>query len=541
MTAQTPKARRLQELASAGIPVPPTIVVPDGEVKRLAATYLAEGINAAAGRLLELTPSEFFPLALRSSYGVEDSLRGSFAGAFTSIIGVPHESHRVAAALRTVLDEYLLVVERAPGSALELVLQPQVDRTVHGVLFTIDPEGGSEDFFVISTTADREDITAGARSQTAYVDKASLQEVWGDSHLGAAELATLIDGANAAQKLFPGSALDIEFGALGQKLFFFQVRPVTAVVRKEERWFHSSSISDIAPPYKHVFSRHRAKRHQIYSVFAESSDVLFPRSLVVSKASLSQGESLARRGIRTSNVLTVAAGVVAPQRKEDFKLMPLSELEEHQPPCYHLLVTEAPDAKFSGHLLATAHDVVVEWTEGPLSGFNSGSHICRSNGVANVQTELNSKALLALCEGMREHFPGSVAEWIQDHAGRLWIYDATLNTGVPAPLMAVQTGSAVALTASQIAELGELRRYPMSVNGEDDYMDDALMARIVEIVPQLAVEGSITVCSEYPAIELAILSLLTNVKEFQVVHGSILCHLALIAREKGKLFTIASA
>jgi pyruvate,water dikinase len=123
------KAANLAIARSIGLPVVPGVVVTTDEpdVKAL------QDELASAGELLG-PPST--PLVVRSSSTVEDVGTSSMAGQFRSVLEV-----RGPAALAEAVRVVRSSARRPDGTAapMAVLIQPQVDAAVGGVMFGIDP------------------------------------------------------------------------------------------------------------------------------------------------------------------------------------------------------------------------------------------------------------------------------------------------------------------------------------------------------------------------------------------------------------------
>jgi pyruvate,water dikinase len=135
------KAASLARALRAGLPVPPGLALADSFV-----TAIGEDNDMATAELAQLPLPCRHELAVRSSAVGEDSPSASFAGQHTSQLGVlPGETLREA--VRTVwrsgfCDGALgyrdrLGLDRAPR--MGVVIQPLINATVAGVLFTRNP------------------------------------------------------------------------------------------------------------------------------------------------------------------------------------------------------------------------------------------------------------------------------------------------------------------------------------------------------------------------------------------------------------------
>src|SRR5437588_4893828 len=121
------KALGLARLASLGLPVPDTLVLP--------AHADGSSSEGEAAELWAQASSLGAPLAVRSSAADEDVAERSGAGQYESVMGVGD-----ANALAAAIDRCHAA---APRSRLALVLQHEIAADRSGVAFSIDPVSGS--------------------------------------------------------------------------------------------------------------------------------------------------------------------------------------------------------------------------------------------------------------------------------------------------------------------------------------------------------------------------------------------------------------
>jgi len=158
------KAAHLGRAARAGLPVPPGFVVTTRafarfleaarhDPRRLAETPLPPGLTAEIAEALRRLPGQgSVPLAVRSSAVGEDAAGHSYAGQYDTFLGVRGEDalHRAlkdtwaswfserAAVYRATAGEH-----GGPTAGMAVLVQVLVDPRAAGVLFTVDPRGGS--------------------------------------------------------------------------------------------------------------------------------------------------------------------------------------------------------------------------------------------------------------------------------------------------------------------------------------------------------------------------------------------------------------
>ena len=551
-TAQprTAKALRIMQMIAAGLPVPQTVILYESDIRALEQAWANNTLRHAVEVLYDskICGLESERIAVRSSYAGEDETGSSLAGSYTSIVDVENKPAALAEALANLLTECQSVCHSRNGvTFFEIIVQAYVPREIHGIAFTVDPQTGNADYTVVSTTISTEDVTGGTADAATVYLRANDGEVdiaWGNSHLADEEALRLLGALQEIQRQYPTwEGFDVEFGFYRGSLYVLQARPITAVELKILVRFHESALSEIAAPFKEIYSRHRRKRHQLYSQL-ENTAVRFPKSFVIDK---NAGHQVARNVINeiaTATLLVPRVGIVRPRRKEDFYSIPAVSLEQALSSVrgQHLLVTEDPVAAYSGHITYRGDDLLLEWVDGPLSLLNEDVGVCRCAAGVEWPTHLNVGALKTLVDRITQRFPGAVVEWIQDEWGVVWLYDGTLLSDITAERHSQPkpsgVGRRIVVERAQLNTLRSLTVYPMSVYAEDEEIAAAMRVDLTRVLPQLADHSPFIVEATHPALELATLVLHPGLRGFEVQRGSVLCHLALIARERGLHFAV---
>ena len=292
------KAATLARLAHEGIPVPEFFVVPSSGLSlHLEANGIAwpgsTDVAAESGRLLKLgeevragpvPPTVLRPLleaydrlrptgghrtvAVRSSGAEEDSAATSFAGQFTSILGVQGRA-ALLDALKECWASYLTPkslgyraqrgIDLGPGPRFAVIVQVQVFSRRSGVLFTVhplEPRGGTA---CIEANFGTGDSVAGglATPDTVTISRASGDVV--EAHIGTkrrmtsvspesrgTELLDVVDHRTTSPVLTDaeahellqiglrieellGGPQDIEWAYDDDRLWILQARPITAL------------------------------------------------------------------------------------------------------------------------------------------------------------------------------------------------------------------------------------------------------------------------------------------------------------------------
>jgi pyruvate,water dikinase len=141
------KAVSLARALRAGLPVPPGLALADSFV-----AAIAQGDQVATVELAQLPVPCGAELAVRSSAVDEDSASASFAGQHTSELGVlPGETLRLAvravwrSGFRDGALGYRARLGLAQSPRMGVVIQPLINASVAGVLFTRNPITGAHE------------------------------------------------------------------------------------------------------------------------------------------------------------------------------------------------------------------------------------------------------------------------------------------------------------------------------------------------------------------------------------------------------------
>ena len=234
------KAAALARAGAAGLPVLPGFVV------------TTEGFNARKTQAFEtelrlawdsISELGAVPLVVRSSSMAEDGSQSSMAGMFTSVVGVKGWK-----AFRAALDEVWasarvvdLNAQDGEPAPMAVLVQPELDAAMGGVLFGVDPVTGKRDRLVVAAVDGGPDkLVSGTVEGSRYVLSRRGRVIdlrpgaTGGGHaLTSRQRLSLARIASRAEREFKG-AQDVEWGidARGE-LWMFQSRPVTATTGSE--------------------------------------------------------------------------------------------------------------------------------------------------------------------------------------------------------------------------------------------------------------------------------------------------------------------
>lgn len=211
------KAAALHELAVAGLPVPSAYAIPYYRAKAIA----AEASLASCSEIEKLG----YPLAVRSSANIEDTVGGAAPGLFESVLNVSNLSE-LHAAIDTVLESartplvcaYLKLRSIEDAPRVSVIVQRQVMATLgEGVIYTRLPGNPDSAKAMIEMPGQR---PIWIRRETSQIDS-------GDARLSDEEVTTLWSLAlKAEEALGHSQGLDIEWVWDAQGPQLVQARPI---------------------------------------------------------------------------------------------------------------------------------------------------------------------------------------------------------------------------------------------------------------------------------------------------------------------------
>ena len=216
------KASGLARLAAAGFPVPPGVVVP--------ADLPDRDLDGAAAELSGLFDGS--RLAVRSSGMSEDLADASFAGQFTTLLGVEAEPAAVAAAIRQVRDsvyaDHVASYHHQADIRMAVLIMPMVDATSAGVAFSRNPVTGADEIVIEAAAGLGDRLAAGEEDGERWSvadgqvtrSSDSLDALTAEQARGVAEVVGRIEAAM-------GTAQDVEWAIADDQLIVLQSRPIT--------------------------------------------------------------------------------------------------------------------------------------------------------------------------------------------------------------------------------------------------------------------------------------------------------------------------
>ncbi|NBE79612.1 PEP/pyruvate-binding domain-containing protein [Micromonospora rubida] len=223
------KAFALSRLLRQEVRVPPGFCVTADGMDRLDSDAMSEALVEALGRLGAQR------VAVRSSAIGEDAPQHSYAGVFRSVLDVPSDPDSVRRALREVRASLsgasAETYRQAMGitaAGMAALVQPMMDRSCAGVMFTRDPLSGARQL-VVEVSPD-----AAGSASVAYVvlepsgEPANPDEV---AALPAALPPLFGELARAARscEAVLGEGLDIEWTSGDGMVWVLQARAISAL------------------------------------------------------------------------------------------------------------------------------------------------------------------------------------------------------------------------------------------------------------------------------------------------------------------------
>lgn len=226
------KAANLARSLQAGLTVLPGFAVTTTAAARgIDDPEVADVLRAAWTSLCAQHPG---PVVVRSSSTVEDAEESSMAGQFTSVLDV-HDWDAFRDALGRVLDSAARVAGQHEVMPMAVLVQPQLECVVGGVMFGVDPVDGNRHHIVVDAVGSRVDDLVSGRVTAAHYVLSRRGRVVAVTHADVAPALTwpqrraLVHLARKAHHAF-GTPQDIEWAIDDDgALWLLQSRPVTAV------------------------------------------------------------------------------------------------------------------------------------------------------------------------------------------------------------------------------------------------------------------------------------------------------------------------
>ena len=235
-SGQGSKVSRLRQLASLGLAVPETVVCQAAAYRQ----YADNGPEAVGAIRLALQdwvqPGRSY--AVRSSATVEDGDHHSFAGQFTTELGI-QGAEAAWGAITGVWDHAdghgvrayreRLASHQAP-LGMAVMIQEMVAAKQSGVVFTRNPVTGMNETVIECIPGLGEGLAQRGITPERYVHKWGQ---WIETPAGALPPRILEQVVREANRVAErcGGALDLEWAYDGQTLYWLQMRPITSLER----------------------------------------------------------------------------------------------------------------------------------------------------------------------------------------------------------------------------------------------------------------------------------------------------------------------
>jgi phosphohistidine swiveling domain-containing protein len=245
------KAATLAVLAAAGFPVPPGVVLSTTALRRAAAAAGAQpdpgGVRVPddVGAALASAVAGWgdVPLAVRSSAVDEDLAEASYAGLYTTVLDVRGTAELLDAVRRcwesassAGVTTYRQAREERPRPGIAVLVQPMLRPVAAGVAFTADPVTGARDVVVIDAVPGvAEALVSGEQKPECWTVRSSGPELSGprpdaaETVLTPAVAAAVADLARRVESHRGGRPQDVEWAAVGDRVWLLQARPVTGL------------------------------------------------------------------------------------------------------------------------------------------------------------------------------------------------------------------------------------------------------------------------------------------------------------------------
>ncbi len=212
-------------------------------------------ITVSSSKNIDMSFSNASYFAARSSYSAEDGTSHSFAGQFETLLNVKRQD--VKQSVQTVIDSFEQAQEykNAHGinedGHMQVIVQEMIQSDMAGVIFTANPQGILNEIVIVLGHGTGDNVVMDKTPVTTYyyniTDDVYYYETNGNSPvLAESAVQEILDNAKKIQQLFKFYA-DIEFCIKGDKLYFLQVRPITALNTEKQLILDSSNISESYP------------------------------------------------------------------------------------------------------------------------------------------------------------------------------------------------------------------------------------------------------------------------------------------------------
>jgi rifampicin phosphotransferase len=261
------KAATLARLLRDGFPVPDGVVLladaldraldsagltADAPADAVAAIEVPAQIEAAMHEAVRRW-GDGTPLAVRSSGVNEDLASASYAGLYSTILGVTGEDRLLDAVRQCWASAFSQLVRTYGPKAttdrprLAVLIQPMIPATAAGVAFTTDPVTGDRGTIVVEAvqgTGDRFVSGAATPDEWAISGECALRRAGTEDVIDAGVARAVAALAHQVEQ-YQGEPQDIEWALSGGEVVLLQARPITGVA---ERRIQPVPVSIEPPP-----------------------------------------------------------------------------------------------------------------------------------------------------------------------------------------------------------------------------------------------------------------------------------------------------
>lgn len=241
------KASNLVKLRTAGVAVPPFIVIEASVDENVLERLVSERLEAAGLSAVQL-------FSVRSSATIEDGSDYSYAGQFESYIFVPlNEVVAKIKACRTSINIQDKVTYTGEGAAMitvDVIVQQMIDADVSGVAFSANPNGMINEAVIVVGDGAGTAVSDEVDTTTYYYhldQKIYYHERTGNSPLLSSGMVTALIETLYECMLSFGKYIDIEFAIKNDTLWVLQVRPITTIKADDLVVFDNHNIVESYP------------------------------------------------------------------------------------------------------------------------------------------------------------------------------------------------------------------------------------------------------------------------------------------------------
>lgn len=185
-------------------------------------------------------------VSVRSSASNEDGAQASHAGQYDTFLFVDREHllesvRKCVASLHSErVQDYAKHFELAKGR-MNIVVQQMIDSEKSGVLFTADPNKGS-DILIEAVQGQGENLVSGRVSARRYQISRKCYRPCGDDLLTEDEVRRLYETGKKVRETF-GEEKDLEWAMQDGKLYLLQMRPITTEIIDIEEFDRDDNVS----------------------------------------------------------------------------------------------------------------------------------------------------------------------------------------------------------------------------------------------------------------------------------------------------------